>query len=156
MKKKLALGAGIPLALLLVIQLIPVKRENPPVGTPIVTPQHIDAILRRACFDCHSHETRWPWYAWVAPMSWLVARDVNHGREHLNFSMWNVYSAKKKREKLEEVWEEVAEGNMPLPIYVVMHPEAALSDDDKTALYTWLRSIGVRPPKANGKDGHKH
>jgi hypothetical protein len=88
------------------------------------------AILRRACFDCHSNETVWPWYAYVAPVSWLVASDVEEGREELNFSQWDAYNADRQAHKIKECGEEVAEGEMPLWFYVPAHPEARLSQAD--------------------------
>src|SRR6185436_12929985 len=96
--------AGIAVALaFLALQLVPVERTNPPLKAPLQAPAPVDAILRRACYDCHSNESRWPWYGYVAPVSWLVADDVKQGRKHLNFSDWNEYSAKKREHKLEEI-----------------------------------------------------
>ena len=137
MISKLAIAA---VALLLVIQLVPVDRSNPPVESEVPADAETRAILKRACYDCHSHETRWPWYAKVAPVSWLVAHDVEEGREHLNFSAWNRYDAKKQAKKLDEVWEEVEEGEMPLWFYVPLHPEAKLSDADLARIEAWSRS----------------
>jgi hypothetical protein len=124
-------------AALLLIQLVPVDRENPPVTSEVAAPEPVRAVLRRSCYDCHSHETRWPWYARVAPVSWLVAHDVHEGREHLNFSTWDRYDAKKRRELREEAWEEVDEGEMPLWFYLPLHPDARLSDADRAALRAW-------------------
>ena len=80
----------------------PVDRENPPVTGDIGAPSEVDAILRTSCYDCHSNETVWPWYSYLAPASWLVAEDVEHGREHLNFSEWTSYESGKRIHKLEE------------------------------------------------------
>lgn len=129
-----ALGVG--------IQLVPVSRENPPVEAEVPAPPEVRQVLERACYDCHSHETRWPWYARVAPASWLVTRDVSHAREHLNFSTWNRYDAEERREKLEEAWEEVDEGDMPLWFYVPLHPEARLDEADKETLRRWALGEG--------------
>src|SRR2546423_15539812 len=79
-------------AVCLLIQLIPVSRSNPPITKDIAAPPRIESILRRGCYDCHSNQTRWPWYAYVAPVSWLAIRDVDSGRKHLNFSTWDKYS----------------------------------------------------------------
>ena len=124
-------------ALLLAIQLIPVSRENPPVEQRVPAPAPVVAVLERACYDCHSNETEWPWYSGVAPVSWLVAYDVAEGREHLNFSTWNRYDAGEQRKKREEVWEEVEEGEMPLWIYPPLHPEAELTSEDRKLLEQW-------------------
>src|SRR5262245_48232416 len=107
-----------------VAQLIPVSRDNPPVETELVAEAPVRDLLRRACYDCHSHETKWPWYAYVAPVSWLVAHDVEEGREHLNFSTWNRYTDEDQLDLLEETGEEVMEREMPLQIYLSLHSEA--------------------------------
>ena len=79
--KKLQKYAVLALAAVFVaIQLVPVHRDNPPVASDLDAPADVKSILRRACYDCHSNETRWPWYAYVAPVSWLVAHDVEEGR----------------------------------------------------------------------------
>jgi hypothetical protein len=96
------------------IQFIPVGRSNPPVEEEILTPPQVKTILKRACYDCHSHETKWPWYSQVAPASWLLAWDVHEGREELNFSTWNRYSPKKRKKFIKEIWEEVEEREMPV------------------------------------------
>jgi len=128
------------IAILLAIQLIPVERSNPPVSSEVPADPATREILRRACYDCHSNETVWPWYSRVAPISLLVGHDVEEGREHLNFSTWDRYDAKKRRKKLDEVVEEVEEGNMPLWFYVPLHPEAKLSDDERRAITTWAKT----------------
>jgi hypothetical protein len=134
--RRLAMAAAV---LLLAIQLVPVSRENPPVEEAVPAPPEVRALLERSCFDCHSHETRWPWYARVAPVSWLVAYDVSHAREHLNFSTWNRYDVEERAELLEEAWEEVEEGEMPLWYYLPLHPEAELNDADRALLHEWAR-----------------
>jgi len=133
----------------LAIQLVPVPRENPPVREEVPAPAEVRAILERSCYDCHSHRVRWPWYSRVAPVSWLVAYDVAEAREHLNFSAWDRYDAKKRRENLEELWEEVEKGEMPLWYYLPMHPDARLSDADKQQLRSW--AVGDRVP-GEGED----
>jgi hypothetical protein len=103
-------------------------------------PREVQAILDRSCMDCHSHATRWPWYAYVAPASWLVVYDVHEAREHKNFSRWTDYPPDRQREKTEEIWEEVEEGEMPLPPYLWLHPDAKLSDADRETLRTWSQA----------------
>jgi hypothetical protein len=137
--KAASVGAGV-IAVLLAIQLVPVKRDNPPVESEVPAPEAVRAILKRACYDCHSNETRWPWYARVAPASWLVAYDVHHAREHMNFSTWARYDARKQAKHLEEAWEEIDEGEMPLFYYVWAHPAARLSASDRSALRAWTRA----------------
>jgi hypothetical protein len=126
-------------------QLVPVDRSNPAVESDIAAPAPVDGILRRACYDCHSHETRWPWYSYVAPVSWLVQNDVHEAREHLNFSTWSGYSPDEQREHLEEIAEEVAEGEMPVWYYLPLHPDARLSQDDVNALREWTQTPTATP-----------
>jgi hypothetical protein len=124
-------------AVFVAIQLVPVQRSNPPVTAEVPAPPEAQAVLRRACYDCHSNETVWPWYSRVAPVSWLLARDVREGRAELNFSTWDRYSTKEQVEKLKESWEEAAEGEMPPWFYLPVHRDAVLSAEDKQVLREW-------------------
>jgi Haem-binding domain len=128
-------------ALLIVMQLVPVSRTNPPVEGDIAAPEPVAGLLRTACYDCHSNETVWPWYSRVAPVKFLVVHDVDEGREHLNFSTWNRLDARHRDEALEHLVDEVSEGKMPLPIYLPAHPEARLSETDRAAIVTWARTL---------------
>ena len=123
--------------LFVAIQFVPVDRSNPPVTAEVPAPPEARAVLRRACYDCHSNETVWPWYSKVAPVSWLVARDVRKGREELNLSTWDRYATKEQLKKLKESWEEVAEGEMPPWFYLPVHRDAVLSAEDKAVLRKW-------------------
>lgn len=119
-------------------QFVPVERTNPPTRSRVPAPEPVAELLRRACFDCHSHETQWPWYAKVAPVSWLIGRDVNQGREHLNFSAWNQVGLGEQQRLMAKIWEEVKEKDMPPPFYVLGHPEARVTTDDHRLLRTWI------------------
>ena len=119
------------------IQFIPVPHTNPAVVKNVDAPPQVQAILKRACYDCHSHETVWPWYADIAPVSWLLAWDVHEGREELNFSVWNQYTGKKKDKKMKEIAEEIDEGEMPPWFYLPLHPEARLSSTEQQELREW-------------------
>ena len=132
------------LGLLLVIQLIPVSRDNPPVTGPITAPPEIAATLRKGCYNCHSNETTWPWYSRVAPASWLIAHDVNEGREHLNFSTWTALSPSERQKVLLEMSEEVRKGSMPPGIYTPLHPEARLRLAEINALAAWAEAEATR------------
>jgi hypothetical protein len=123
------------------IQLVPVERSNPPMETEVAAPPAARAVLRRACYDCHSHETRWPWYAQVAPVSWLVANDVQEGRRELNFSQWQRRDARRQAKATHEVWEQVSKGTMPPWYYTPLHPEARLSVEDREALRAWRAEV---------------
>ena len=128
----LAVGVG--------MQFVPVKGigSNPPERYKLEAPPEVEAILHRACFDCHSNETRWPFYARIAPGSWLMARDVNKGRSRLNFSEWGDADEKERNIDKENCWDQVEAGDMPKWFYVPMHWSAHLSEGDKATLKTWL------------------
>jgi hypothetical protein len=125
------------MVLLVTMQLVPMDATNPPVESDVPTSSEVKAVLRRACYDCHSHETVWPWYSRIAPVSWLIARDVEEGREELNFSTWNRYSTQEQVKKLKESWEEISEGEMPPWFYLPTHREARLTDADRLMLRQW-------------------
>lgn len=123
--------------LFLAIQLWPAGRTNPPATKTIEASPEVMAILRRSCFDCHSNEVRWPWYAYVAPVSWLVVHDVDEGRRELNFSHWGDLTQKQRDSAAGEILEEVEGGKMPLENYLLMHSEARLSPADLDVIATW-------------------
>jgi len=151
MKKVGKWTAAILAVTLLVIQLIPINRTNPPVETEISAPPEVLSVLRRSCYDCHSNETVWPWYSRVAPVSWLVAGDVKEARHALNFSTWNRLGSEERREAVHEVWDEVSEGKMPLWFYLPLHPDARLSDGDRSVIQAWSRSFGSEGRDENGQ-----
>jgi hypothetical protein len=131
--------AATAIAIFVAIQFVPVDRTNPPVQSEVAAPPAVAAILERSCYDCHSNHTRWPWYSRVAPVSWLLAHDVEEAREHLNFSEWNRLDAHERTEARKEVWEEVEEGEMPLWFYLPLHPEARVSPTELETLRVWAR-----------------
>ena len=103
--------------------------------------EEVKMSLSVACYDCHSNQTSYPWYSFVAPVSWLVTQDVEKGRGDLNFSDWATLKKRKKIKLLSEVVEEVEDGKMPLKIYTVTHKEAKLSEEDKAALINLMNEI---------------
>jgi hypothetical protein len=109
-------------------------------------PAPVLASLRRACFDCHSSETVWPWYSRVPPAAWLVVHDVNEGRGHMNLSEWQRYTARERGEMLDKMCELTTRQRMPLRQYVLVHRDAVLSADEIAALCTWTKSEGARVP----------
>lgn len=141
-------------ALFVLIQFVPVDRGDPRiVAVPAdVGPPEVMAVLRRSCFDCHSNETVWPWYGRVAPASWLVARDVRMGRDELNFSTWSAMSAKERAEAARESHESAFAGEMPMRIYLLMHPDARLSAADYAALETWARTTTLSGVRSDDDD----
>jgi Haem-binding domain len=141
--KRLAVAAGV---LLVAMQAIRPARTNPPID-PAATlraraqvPPEVDALLARSCDDCHTSETRWPWYSQVAPASWLVARDVNEARRKLSLSDWGRYDARRAGRKLDQMCEEVKDGGMPITPYLLLHRSARLSEADKKTLCDWTRA----------------
>jgi hypothetical protein len=125
------------------VQFVRPELTNPPIDeskTIFATgkvPPDVKVILERSCADCHSHATVWPWYSHVAPVSWLVVDDTEHGRKDLNFSVWGDYTPKRAEHKLEELCEMVKEGEMPLEKYTFLHPSAKLSDAERRRLCEW-------------------
>lgn len=144
--KKVLLWLAIVVAIAFAaIQFKRIDKTNPPIDAADVLqpPAHVQQILDRSCYDCHSNATRWPWYSNIAPISFMVAEDVEEGRRELNFSKWNSYSAKRKARKLEEICEEVEDGEMPMPKYLWTHPSAKLSAADKQTLCEWTRNARI-------------
>jgi len=128
----------LPLILLVAIQLVPIGRgrTNPPVqAEPAWDSPQTRALARRACFDCHSNETVWPAYAYVAPASWLVVRDVLSGRRKLNFSEWGVGNRKQEVDDIPKV---LRRGSMPPNKYLLLHPDAKLTDAERQQLLDGL------------------
>jgi hypothetical protein len=122
------------------LQLVPVDRANPPIDLEMPAPVEVQAVLERSCYDCHSNETSWPWYGYVAPVSWLLARDVNDARAELNFSTWNVYRPDKRVRLLRDVLEEVDDKTMPPSEYLWMHSAARVSTEELEILRTWIEA----------------
>jgi hypothetical protein len=124
-----------------IIQLIPYGRDhsNPPViQEPNWDSSTTRDLAKRACFDCHSNETVWPWYSNIAPVSWLVQHDTEEGRSKLNFSEWQ--SAGSRGRETGEIFEVVQEGSMPPLQYLPTHPEARLSAQEKQQLASGLQN----------------
>lgn len=131
---RIAVALGV---LFLAIQLVPAGRTNPPVTQTLAAPADVLAILRRSCFDCHSNETVWPWYAYVAPVSWLVVHDTDEGRAELNFSHWGDLKQSKRDSAAASVVEEIEDGEMPLEAYLWMHRDAAIAPAELEILRRW-------------------
>jgi acetyl esterase/lipase len=140
-RKRLLWGLA---AVVVVIQLIPIDRSHPPARAEIEAPPEVMEILRTACYDCHSYETEWPWYGYVAPVSWWLAFHQEEAQEEMNFSDWGLLEPAKRAELQEEIWEEVEEGDMPLPAYRWLHPEARLDDRQLRVLETWSHGEAAR------------
>ena len=141
--KRIGLAAVL---LVVVIQFIPVDRHNPPVqaGNTIYAkenmPAEVRATLQRSCSDCHSDQTRWPWYSYVAPVSWLISSDVHGARSALNFSEWGTYSPKRRADKLEEFCDQLMNRKMPDSKYTFIHRRARLTQQERDAVCTWANN----------------
>lgn len=137
----------IVLLLLVIFQFFRINTTNPAVdpSKDIITATHasseIAGILKTSCYDCHSNEVTYPWYTNIAPVSWWIKHHINEGREELNFSTWQSYSAKKADYKLKECIEMVTEGEMPLSSYTLIHTHAKLSKAQRNTLVNWFNSL---------------
>jgi hypothetical protein len=138
--RKLKITLWVLLGLFLLLQLVPAGRTNPPVTGEIVAPPQVKAALVRCCYDCHSNQTRWPWYAYVNPVAFFVVHDTDAGRKKLNFSIWESYAAGRRQTKANDVLSEIQEGEMPLRAYLWMHPDARPSAAELQAISDWTDS----------------
>ena len=135
------------LIVIAVIQFIPVDRVNKPVDKKVdfvhvfQTPKNVTEILQKACYDCHSNETVYPKYAYVAPISWSIQHHINEGREHLNFSEWGKFNSDLKKNMLENSANAVKDYSMPFPGYVAQHPEANLTKSERVLLVNYFEEI---------------
>jgi hypothetical protein len=130
------------------LQLTNPPRINPPVVSDLMAtnapPPQVAAMLHAACYDCHSSETRWPWYSRVAPISWLIASDVKEGREHLNLSAWPNDNPMRAAKRLDRMSGEIGSGEMPLPKYTKIHADARLTEIQRKELTDWLDAEAAR------------
>jgi hypothetical protein len=136
-KQWLGRSAAVAAVLLAAIQFVPVSRTNPPVAADVSAPPAVASILRRACYDCHSNETRWPWYSRVAPISWWLAEHVKEGRGDMNFSEWPVLDFEEQDLLFGDITKQVKKDKMPPASYRLGHPEARLNEQERAALLEW-------------------
>jgi len=131
----------------------PVKQERLDVAsfTSAGAPPEITHLVERACQNCHSERTEWPWYSYVAPMSWMIENDVSSARTHMNLSHWQDYTVEKRIDLLTRIAVEVRNRKMPLPKYVKVHSEARLSTEEVQQLYSWAHSERKRLKTADTK-----
>jgi hypothetical protein len=152
-KRLLRWGLSATVGLFVLLQFVPYGRAhtNPPVtGEPAWASPQTRELTVRACYDCHSNETKWPWYSHVAPASWLVQKHVDDGRAKVNFSQWN------RSQEGAESSEAVQEGEMPLRSYLIAHPEARLSSAEFEALVQGLAAtFGTEGAESDVPGGHE-
>jgi hypothetical protein len=134
----------------------PAQSDN--AGGPLLSGARIDprvlSIIERACRDCHSETTHYPWYSYVAPISWLIQTDVSAVRKHLNLSHWSDYPLLHRERSLSEIANQVRDGGMPLPQYTLIHRNARLSQADANAIFQWTQTERARLIAASMGGGH--
>ena len=111
------------------------------ISTNFVVPENVKVILAKACNDCHSNTTRYPWYAEIQPVSWWLRNHIKDGKRHLNFNEFSGYRIGRQYKKLEECMEQVKEGDMPLPSYTLIHKNAILTETEKQTPYNWCEVL---------------
>ena len=137
-------------AIVLAAQIFRPRRDNPTSRGDLVAPSEIKPALRRACYDCHSNETQWPWYSAITPIGWLVSAHVHDGRNHLNFSEWGDYASDPgtAAEKLKAIAQIVGKHRMPPWYYRITHPQSQLGVSDRDQLIAWARREAQRAAAA--------
>lgn len=144
LKKKIILGLAV---ILIGIQFFqPLRNQSDEVTASHIervynVPQNVKAILTQSCYDCHSNNTRYPWYSRIQPGAWYMARHIKKGKVELNFSTFGEYSARKQRNKFRAMAGQVKDGEMPLSSYTLIHRNAVLSQDDKQVLINWFGTM---------------
>jgi hypothetical protein len=161
LKKLLKIGVLAGVVGFVVLQIFPAKvigiptqdiGNNPPERFAFDGGPQVEAIMRKACFDCHSNETRWPAYTKIAPGSWLMARDIHNGRSHLNFSKWGDSDEDERQTDRENCLEQIESGAMPPWFYILpFHPDAKLSDAEKATLKAYFLKNKQDDKKAEKK-----
>lgn len=140
-KKKIILGLAVVLIAIQFFQ--PLRNQAVEVPATHIervyaVPQNVKAILVQSCYDCHSNNTRYPWYSRIQPGAWYMAEHIKNGKEELNFSDFGEYSARRQRNKFRAMAGQVKDGEMPLSSYTLIHRNAVLSNDDRQVLLEWF------------------
>jgi hypothetical protein len=137
----------VAMAILIVIQFfhpsrnVSNKQSPSDIAAVYGVPSNVETILKKACNDCHSNNTRYPWYANIQPVAWWLKNHIREGKRELNFNEFGSYRISKQYHKLESMIHEVKEGDMPLGSYTIIHTDARLTDDEKKTLNEWAQSI---------------
>jgi hypothetical protein len=142
---------------LVVIQVLQPRRTNPPVVSSRTLPAHVHvpedvySAMIRSCGDCHSNETRWPWYSHVAPLSWVITDDVNEGRRHMNFENWQALEdPKQANDRLIYICMEIKQKGIPPFSYRLFHERTRLEPEEIALLYSWSQSFRTNPAGSAG------
>ena len=134
----------------IILQFFRIDKTNPPVDKKMdfltikKTPENLSKMIKSACYDCHSNETVYPWYAEIAPVSWYLASHVNDGKEHLNFSEWTAYNVHQKEHILKDLKEVMESHEMPLKSYLLLHENAKMNKNQYEAFSKWLSTIEIQ------------
>jgi len=150
MKKTLKIIAIVFFVALVAAQFYRPDRTTPPIieadtlESSMQVPENVEQIFTGSCNDCHTYKTNYPWYANISPPSLFLASHIDEGRSELNLSVWNTYETRRKRRKLDEICEQVTQKYMPLPSYLWIHRDAALSDEEIKILCDWTETEKAR------------
>jgi hypothetical protein len=156
-RKILKITAIILVVAFIIGQFIRPDFTNPPViqaetlQASTEVPADVQQILTRSCTDCHSNETKYPWYSKITPSNWFLKDHIDEGRRELNFSVWNTYKPEKKLKKLDELCEQVELGEMPLPSYLWLHRDAVMAEGDAARLCEWSKAEQAKINGSNPK-----
>ena len=105
----------------------------------INVPDKVLDVFKNSCYDCHSNDTRYPWYINIQPMGWVMANHIKNGKENLNFSEFGIYSKRKQANKLRAIGTSINDGSMPISSYTIMHTDAKLTSNDTAIINNWVR-----------------
>jgi hypothetical protein len=158
-RKRILLALAV---LLVLIQFFRIDKTNPPVDPKLdfaaaaQPPAEVLSLIKEACYDCHSHEVRFPWYSNVAPVSWWLKGHVNEALEHFNFSTLGILNAEDLKEALGTAAEELREKHMPLKSYTWMHPQARLTDEQRALLAHWFENFNPAPALQYGENSQEN
>ncbi len=147
MGRAVKISAILLFSIFLVLQIFQIDKTNAAVNSAdtieavVNVPPDVKIILGKACNDCHTNTTVYPWYSYIQPNGWFLKSHIDDGRRHLNLSIFATYDANKRAKKLEEICEELTENKMPLPSYTWIHRDAILTESEKTALCDWTAAV---------------
>jgi len=127
--------------LILILQFIPVNRDNPIVEADLIASQDVKSIFKKSCYDCHSNETKYPIYSYIFPISVVLKHHIEEGREELNFSNWENLSVSKKSSKASDILEEIENKEMPLFSYTILHRDTILSNEEIQVIRRWVEEM---------------
>jgi hypothetical protein len=139
--KKIAIALGTVIVIIQFIQPAQNKKEQmaSDISNVVPTPDSIRYVLVKACLDCHSNNTTYPWYSHIQPMGWLIYSHIKEGKKELNFSEFGRYSARKQVSLMNGIANSLRDGNMPLASYTLLHRNAKLNEKDKALLSMWIQ-----------------